>query len=175
MISQSRIAALAGCIVLIFALPHVALAQQPSSTDSVPLGVNLDDPLCAIDLRLVSGSLGSWEWNGVEWVETSGGSGVRIVGLFTAVPFDGHCDVEFSFDGLGGSDGTIPSSSFGTTWYFPWGATGNPDEKKFPNLLVPGFVPFVYFDFDLVLFSIPATVPPGSYTGSLDVTVSNAA
>lgn len=147
-------------ILLVLSAPIGVTAQ---STDGVDLTVELTEPLCAVDLS-GSGSFGTWVWNGVGYVSTSDDYAL-IGGSLIAVPYDGRCHLAFSFDGLTGPGGTIPSS-----YFLAWGSVGF---DFIPLRNIDGYantvgittpVPASIISFGLYLYPDPppASVSPGT-------------
>lgn len=154
----------------IFAAALLALGGMPvalAQTDSQPVSATLVVDVCAVDIGVFTGELGTWEYEVSQdaYVLTSLTSMLTLTGSYIASPPVGGCDWEISFDGLKGPGGTID-----TTYFSMFDAAGV--EVAATGFTVQGVTGSGYH-FDLVLDSVPK-IGAGEYTGQVDVTVTNA-
>lgn len=138
------------------------------SSDYEWVGVELTDPggyICGIDIYVNAGSFGTWEFNGSQYVETSGNSTVEFYGDLVGGGMYG-CDVSISFYGLDNwnTGEWIPADYFSAFSLYqgnsvnPWG---------FGDSGVFGI-----YDFNYTLDSVP-NVSAGFYEGYVNAFVSN--
>lgn len=149
-------------------LSMFAGAAAQSSTDYEWVSVELTDPggyICAIDIYVVGGSFGTWEFNGAEYVETSGDSTMNFFGDLYGNPPNG-CNVAVSFDGLlGWNNGEWISPDYFSAYSYHQGQ--NVDPWAFSDSGVFGI-----YDFDYTLESVP-NVSADYYEGTINAFVAN--
>jgi hypothetical protein len=165
MMRKSRLLSLFAVFALPLGLTSVAGAQSDSQT----VGATLVADVCAVDLRIFQGGLGTWTYDGTAgaYVLTSSTSRVTLEGEYLSADApSGGCDWRIGFGGLTGPGGTID-----TTHFRMINAAGV--EVDATGFTVEGVTGSGYF-FDLVLDSVPV-LEEGAYTGQIDVTVTDAA
>lgn len=170
MSAKSRIFGLLAAVALSFSMVGGAMAN-----DTEPVSVTLSDSsmLCSIDIYAVGGTFGTWEWDNslMQYVEVGGaGTTIGFWGDLYVPTFNG-CDVTISFAGLSDGVNTIDTTNFSAYSYYQGGPV---DPALFGDTGVgAGAGTFAIYDFDYTLDTVP-NVPPGTYTGNIDATISNA-
>lgn len=156
-----------GCMSVLLAFSGSSTTMAQSDSQEVVAMLTAD--VCAIDLRIFEGSLGTWSYDGTvgAYVLTvPGSSRVTIEGrpLSQDAPA-ATCDWAIAFSGLTGPGGTIDTTHFRAI-------TPDGTEVDPAGFTVAGITGGYYFDY--VLDSVPTYVE-GAYTGHIDVTVTDAA
>lgn len=141
--------------------------------------VVVDEGVCGIQLSQSNSNLGTWKWIDTAYVYQSGNTAMTISGtLFPAEP-NGVCDINVATDGLVGQtdsskkigtdnfDGSIDGTNFYPLSAFVSESEVAPPGKMFEDVQSgPGSV-------FLKLRSVPNTVTPQTYQGTITLTVSN--
>lgn len=146
----------------------VGTAAQ-TSTDTVGVYTDLNDSMCSVDLDLggAYNRFGSWEWDGTSWVETSGKNSVQAIVTFLTTAHAG-CDLIVTFPGLdNGAGGVIPGNLFD-------GRLDATNEPLTPATWSLTAIACCSFTFHYWLDTVPETLDPGRYDGTITITVSNA-
>lgn len=167
-------------LILLLSLP-MALATGVAAqggSDSEPITVVLLDEsgqFCGVDLSTGSGGLGTWQMQNGVYTNTATTSTVEIVvTVYSAAP--NGCDITFGFNGLTGPQGEAIGAEYFTLTV---ASLSLPLELVLANqsliasMLENAAVGTV--SMFLMLESVPATLTPGLYTGSIDVTIADAA
>lgn len=163
--AKSKVFGLLAAIGLTMSMFAGAAAQ---SSDSEYVNVQLTDSggyICGINIYAVGGSFGTWDFDGSQYVETSGVSTINFWGDLVGGGVNG-CDVSIWFDGLyNWSTGEWIDPTYFSAYSLYQAA--NVDPWGFGNSGVFGI-----YDFDYTLNSVP-NVNPGLYEGSVNAFVSN--
>lgn len=160
-------------------VPFVAIAMllgmtagvMAQSTDTQPVSVDLTgNSTCGIEIGVVQGDFGTWEWNGTTYVKTSTSSTMVLTAGLSTIP-PGGCDVHIAFTGLSGDGGDIAPTRFSAVLIGPGGTvTGlNPAGWNEQGVEASG----LNFSYDLL--GVPDTLPFGTYEGEFTASVANAA
>lgn len=142
------------------------------STDSETVSVEVTSLLCAIDLGFndtETQDFGVWRWNGTSYQPTSiDQPRIHFDATFLTDVYGG-CDVSVAFTGLAGPGGTIDPTHF-SAWALSQ-AAGHTERSPaaWTDLAVPG--PTYHFNY--LLNSIPDTITPGTYSGTMTINVAN--
>lgn len=162
---KSKVFGLLAAIGLTLSMFAGAAAQ---SSDYEWVGVELTDSggyICGIDIYAVGGSFGLWDFDGTQYVETSGVSTMNFYGDVFGGGMNG-CDVSISFWGL--------TNWMTGEWIDPYYFEAYSDYQG--GLVDPAFFGnsgvFGIYDFDYTLLSVP-NVSAGFYEGTIDAFVSN--
>jgi hypothetical protein len=161
--AKSRGFGLLAAAILSLTMFGGAMAQN-SDSEGVSTVLTGDATLCSVDIYTWGGGLGSWEFNGSSYVETSGNSTQYFLGDLYNIPAAG-CNVNVAFSGLVGPGGLIGAENFSAFSY--WSGSSVPPASFGANNVNP------YYDFSYTLSSVP-TLAAGTYSGNIVATVSNA-
>lgn len=163
--AKSKVFGLLAAIGLTMSMFAGVAAQ---SSDYEWVGVELTDSggyICGIDIFAIGGNFGTWDFNGSQYVESSGASTIDFWGNVVGGGVNG-CDVSISFGGL---------SNWNTgEWIDPYNFTAYSvhqgavvDPWGFGNSGV-----FYTYDFSYTLNSVP-NVSAGLYDGTISAFVAN--
>jgi hypothetical protein len=168
--AKSRVISLLVAFVLAFGMFGGAAAED------VPVNVDLVDStqLCYImNFRAHSGTFGVWEYDafGLTYFNTAPTSTILFwTDLFT--PTWKGCDVTMSFGGLSNGVDLIGTENF-SAQLVTWPYARAVDPAGFGDTGVgAGPYPVEIYDFEMTLNMVPL-VPPGTYTGNINATISN--
>lgn len=168
-------------LFLVLGTSGVALAQ---ASDSETVSVEVTSGVCAIDLRIspILSSFGTWIWdaNVPGYVPASPDTvtTVQLIGYWLTAPYDRRCDVTVAFTGLkypNGGPVAIDTSHFlaaslSRTIRVRPDAAGWTDTNL--EVMTAGSPMYIIY---LTLDSIPSGTPPGTYSGTVTISVANAA
>lgn len=150
-------------LLLVLAVPSGAVAQ---TKDNAPVYVELDNPLCAVELHATGGNFGTWKWDGALWMPVGDDHTLGFRADYLTSPF-GRCMLIVSFGGLASAGGKAIDTSHFSAY------RGTVRVQTFNWAILPrGFDDIV---FTYTLDSVSSTTPPGRYEGMIVVTVANVA
>ena len=164
--AKSRSFGLLAAVALSLSMFGGVMAQSSESEGVSTVLTGNAAPLCYIDIHAVDGGLGSWDYDGTGFVETSGVSTQEFYGDLYNVPALG-CNVSVTFGGLSGPGGLIGTENFSAFAYW-YGGNVDPASHGASNVSP-------YYDFSYTLNSVPSTLTEGTYSGTIGATVSNGA
>jgi hypothetical protein len=169
--AKSRVISLLVAFVLTFGMFGGAAAD-----DIQPVSVTLSDStqLCYVDIYVFDGTFGSWEYDpySMTYFNTAATSTTEFW-VYVFAPTWKGCDITMSFGGLSNGVDLIGTGNFSAmqTWPPYTGTVVDPAGWSNTGVLA-GPVGFGWYDFDMTLNTVPA-VPPGTYTGNINATISN--
>ncbi len=152
----------------IFAL---SMTTGAMANDSVGGQVELVKGVCSVSINQASVDFGDWTYNGDEYVRTAGNNVAQLSGEVKAGRPGGTCNLTVQFSGLASGQQNIDAS------YFSVGANGtnwlNLDSSHASGLStgITGNAPAISGSGYVMLDSVPETYQPGTYVGTLDVTI----
>lgn len=158
-----KVTGVVATIVLTLIMPASVMAQQ---TDAQDVDVTLANQLCGIDISLAGGTgFGTWQWDGTGYTSDSGPIVVMFNADFLTAPFGG-CTVTVDFAGLGVTSSTVAID--------PSHFTAVAEEiQKEPAHWTETSSTSTDFTFRYILNSVPETLEPGNYRGSIVASVAN--
>lgn len=162
-------------------LSMIVGATAAPDSGSVTGSVTVEEGVCGINVSQSNSDFGTFKWIDTEYVRQSGNNVMVISGTIYPGEPDGLCDLTVQTSGLVNGTDSIGSAHFsgsldGNTWYTLQQFNIDPAPV---DAALSGGVTFEDVSpntgsVQLRLDSVPDTVSPGTYNGTIDFTVANA-